>query len=443
MDDIGRKFKSFDWKNLSRQAKKVQASTASALKDMVMTDLENKVRAATGDTSWGASSADLALIAGGTYNREDFTLIMSIVWQRLASSRWRCVYKALDVLKYLVLHGAARVLDDARDAMPHLRRLEHFAFVDPATRRDEGANVRARAAAFVGMLNDDAALDAERSKSEELRAKIGAAAPPGASGQGALSSDDYRYGGSAGLPDDDRALTAGGGGGRYDEDPRSARAHDVSVDDLLGGPVDAPAAQPAGVGLGELGAGATAPATNGQPAAFSLMGDDDDDDGDFDPRNGGSAHVPMNGGLNGMMNGGLNGGLNGAAANGVAANGGGMNGAGANGAASNGGAPATSQLVANLVAAQAAAADKAASDREVTRMQQAAKKQEAPVGAPATAGDEGGLGGLMQAEAAKMRKAPTAGVAAATSPMPSVAPAGAAAAPQKQDPFADLLKGVL
>lgn len=457
MDDFGRKFKTFDWKNLQRQAKKVQASTASALKDMVMTDLENKVRAATGDTSWGAGSADLALIAAGTYNREDFTLIMSIVWQRLGSSRWRCVYKALDVLKYLVLHGAARVLDDARDAMPHIRRLEHFAFVDPVTRRDEGANVRARAAAFVVMLNDDAVLDEERAKSEELRAKIGAAAPPGGSGPGALSSDDYRYGGRH---DDDGASMPPGRGrrgpysptGAYDDDPaggfadaarRSAQSNggfDGSVDDLLGGAVDdAPAAaapQP-GLGLGELGMaaapGATAPVSNG--AAFSL-GEDDDDEF-FDPRNGGSAQVPANGGLNGVLNG----------ANGPAVNGDLMNGA----ATTNGAAVPTSQLVANLAAARSAAADEAARTETAATPANAQRDEAAKMAAKGSenAAPDVAYGGLVHFENLMLDKSTRVDShavkdpAAATSPTPKPAavpaPVPAPVAKVEADPFGDLL----
>ncbi len=324
MDDFSRKLKQFDWKGLQKQAKKVQASTASALKDLVMTDLENKVRAATGDTNWGASGADLAEIAQGTYNREDFTLIMSIIWQRLASTRWRCVYKALDVLKYLVLHGASRVLEETREALPHIRRLEHFAFVDQVTRRDEGANVRARASAFVQILTNDAVLEDERSKSTALRAKIGVAVPSThynahAGTGGGLSSDDYRFGAASGR-----------GGGGYDDAPPSRMMHNASnfngfggpvpqpqpqpqttaptatVDDLLGGlePVPAlpaPEANP-GFGLSEL-VGPSSTTANSVPQSGAMNNtaaalysttaavnsnivddDDDDDDDDFDPR---------------------------------------------------------------------------------------------------------------------------------------------------------------
>eukprot|EP00171_Calliarthron_tuberculosum_P013538 IDg13538t1 len=191
MDDLSRKFKAFDWKGLQKQAKKVQASTASALKDLVMTDLENKVRAATGDTNWGASGADLAEIAQGTHST---------------------------VLRYIVLHGSSRVVEETREALPHIRRLEHFAHVDTVTRRDEGANVRARAAAFVTILTSEALLEEERAKSVALRAKIGVAVPSNhythtmGSG-GGLSSEDYRFG-AASRPNDS-----------YDDQPAPRTMH--------------------------------------------------------------------------------------------------------------------------------------------------------------------------------------------------------------------------
>lgn len=327
MDDIGRKFRSFDWKGLQKQAKKVQATTASALKDLVMTDLENKVRAATGDTNWGASGADLAEIAQATYNREDFTLIMSILWQRLASTRWRCVYKALDVLKYVVMHGASRVLEETREALAHIRRLEHFSHVDSVTRRDEGANVRTRAANFVAMLTDEKLLEEERAKSIALRSKIGVAVPSshysnhGGGGGGGLSSEDYRFGAASSTRLNEANGNSNAG---YDDVPRKfgtpsfngynvdtgssttsatfsnnvqpQPAYNASVDDLLGGFEAVPALPapehkpPAAIGLGELdaingGTVAALPSTQSAPFGFA-DGDDDDDDDDFDPRGG-------------------------------------------------------------------------------------------------------------------------------------------------------------
>jgi hypothetical protein len=221
MDDISRKLKSIDWSRLQRQAKKVQASTASALKDLVMTDLENKVRAATADTAWGASSSDLMEIAQGTFHREDCALIMSIVWQRLGSSRWRCVYKALEVLRYLLMHGSARCLEAACSAQHHIQSLEHYRCIDPDTHKDEGENVRARAAIVVTMIANPAVLDEEREKDKVLRAKLssGTGVYGPNSHAGGFSSDDYNYGRRGGSQDDSYVASSGSAatyGGSFD-----------------------------------------------------------------------------------------------------------------------------------------------------------------------------------------------------------------------------------
>jgi hypothetical protein len=172
-----------------------------------MTDLENKVRAACADTTWGASGSDLMQIAQGTFSREDYALVMSIVWQRLGSTRWRCVYKALEVLKFVCMHGSSRCLEDARAAQYHIQTLEQYRYVDPSTHRDEGENVRARAKLVVAMISNPAVLDEEREKDKALRAKLGAGTSSfGGSHSGGISSDTYRYG-------SERRSSSGGGGG--------------------------------------------------------------------------------------------------------------------------------------------------------------------------------------------------------------------------------------
>ena len=189
MDDLSRKFRAIDWKGLQKSARKMQASTASALKDMVMTDLENKTRSVTADTAWGASNTDLTLIAQGTYNRDDYGLIMSIVWQRLSSTRWRCVHKSLHLLTFLVMHGSARCAEEARAALPHLRALEAYTARENGREMAEG--VRLRASKLCDMLSDPQILEKEREESNRLRGKI-------TGGSGSTSNFSSHFGTSSG-----------------------------------------------------------------------------------------------------------------------------------------------------------------------------------------------------------------------------------------------------
>lgn len=255
-----------------------------------MTDLENKVRAATSDTSWGASGSDLMQIAQGTFNREDYALIMSIVWQRLGSSRWRCVYKALEVLRYVIMHGAARCTEEARAASHHIQTLQHFRFVDPKTRHDHGEGVRMRAKLVCDMLADESVLEEEREKSKELRAKLqgGMAVGPGGR-HGGLSSDDYAYGyGTSRFgPNSHEGVTSSSTGGMgnfkgYGDD---------NDGEGIGGYDDEPTGTFAKRAANQAGASAQLSAD-----VPDLLGDADengngthgvdDDDDDFDPRAG-------------------------------------------------------------------------------------------------------------------------------------------------------------
>lgn len=197
------------------------------------------------------------MIARATFNREEYPLVMGIVWERLASRKWRNVYKSLELLKYLCLHGSQRCYDEAKDALSHIRALQNFRYVD-SFGKDEGRNVRERAKQISDLLSDPDLLAEEREKSKALKAKIGGGSTS------AVSSDDYRYGtgppGGSRTEFDDPYENQGGYGGfgGYEEDgynpnafayeaehgiePReaakegasSARAANSGLDDLLG-----------------------------------------------------------------------------------------------------------------------------------------------------------------------------------------------------------------
>lgn len=65
MKDLTGNFRFIDWKDLQKSVCKVQASSASALVHMVMTDLENKILAAITVTSKRASGTSLTAVVHG------------------------------------------------------------------------------------------------------------------------------------------------------------------------------------------------------------------------------------------------------------------------------------------------------------------------------------------------------------------------------------------
>jgi epsin len=65
-------------------------------------------------------------------------------------SLWKKVFKALSLLDHLVKNGSERVVEDARDHMPVLRRLSDFRFYEGP--KDVGNGVREKSKQIKELL---------------------------------------------------------------------------------------------------------------------------------------------------------------------------------------------------------------------------------------------------------------------------------------------------
>ncbi|KAH7034590.1 uncharacterized protein B0I36DRAFT_316583 [Microdochium trichocladiopsis] len=179
--------------------------------------------------------------------------IMPMIYRRFtekSAEEWRQIYKALQLLEFLIKHGSERVIDDARGHITLLKMLRQFHYIDP-NGKDQGINVRNRAKELSELLSDVEKIRSERKKARANKAKYtgvegGAGGfSSGSSGRyGGFGSESGGYGGSGnagyggysggvygdgggfgGQTDDWRdngASSSGGGGGRdrfeeYDE----------------------------------------------------------------------------------------------------------------------------------------------------------------------------------------------------------------------------------
>lgn len=122
-----------------------------------------------------------------------FNDIMPAIYSRFMdkeASEWRQIYKALQLLEYLIKNGSERVVDDARSHISTLKMLRSFHYIDEKA-RDQGLNIRTRAQEIVKLLQDQDAIRSERLKARNNRGKYG--------GVGSMSgpsySSDRRYGG--------------------------------------------------------------------------------------------------------------------------------------------------------------------------------------------------------------------------------------------------------
>ncbi|KAH7406692.1 hypothetical protein DE146DRAFT_648135 [Phaeosphaeria sp. MPI-PUGE-AT-0046c] len=155
---------------------------------MNYTEMEAKVREATNNEPWGASSTMLQEIANGTFNYQLLNEIMPMIYKRFtekASEEWRQIYKALQLLEFLVKNGSERVIDDARSHVSLLKMLRQFHFIDQ-NGKDQGINVRNRAKELAELLSDVERIRAERKKARANRNKFGGV--EGGSGLGGFNS---------------------------------------------------------------------------------------------------------------------------------------------------------------------------------------------------------------------------------------------------------------
>ncbi|MCJ1337299.1 Epsin-3, clathrin recruitment and traffic between the Golgi and endosome [Bachmanniomyces sp. S44760] len=161
---------------------------------MNFTEMESKVREATNNEPWGASSTLMQEIANATYNHQLLDEIMPMIYKRFtekAAEEWRQIYKALQLLEFLIKNGSERVIDDARSRLSLLKMLRQFHFIDQ-NGKNQGINVRNRAKELADLLSDVDRIRQERKKARTNRNKFGGVE----GGMGGLSSNSSsRYGG--------------------------------------------------------------------------------------------------------------------------------------------------------------------------------------------------------------------------------------------------------
>ncbi|KAJ6216835.1 hypothetical protein RDWZM_007992 [Blomia tropicalis] len=132
-------------------------------------DAQVKVRKATSNEPWGASSTLMGEIADLTYNVVAFSEIMQIIWKRLNDhgKNWRHVYKALVLLEYLIKTGSEKVAQQCRDNLFAIQTLKDFQYLED--NKDQGLSIREKSKALVTLLKDDERLKNERARA--LKAK--------------------------------------------------------------------------------------------------------------------------------------------------------------------------------------------------------------------------------------------------------------------------------
>ncbi|OUM59281.1 hypothetical protein PIROE2DRAFT_47233 [Piromyces sp. E2] len=168
------------------------------VKNVVMnySEWEIKVRDATNNEPWGASSTLMKEIARGTYQIDSFNDIMNTIYTRLTEctdDKWRQCYKALQLLEYLIKNGSEKVIRSCHENIYVIRALQKFIYVDP-NGKDQGINVRARAKEIYDLLKNKDKINEERAKAKENRNKYKGVSSDKARYQGFGSSSGFGSG---------------------------------------------------------------------------------------------------------------------------------------------------------------------------------------------------------------------------------------------------------
>lgn len=188
---------------------------------MNLTEMEAKVREATNNEPWGAPSTLMSQISAGTYNYREREEIIGFIFRRFtekAANEWRQIYKALQLLDYLIKNGSERIIDDVRANVTLIQMLKSFHYID-SKGRDQGINVRNRAKNLITFLNDDGQIRTERKKARANAKKFGGVSLAAFGGASSISTN------GGGYDDGDFTNRVYGDGGVYGErfdDPAAA-----------------------------------------------------------------------------------------------------------------------------------------------------------------------------------------------------------------------------
>ncbi|KAG7786791.1 hypothetical protein KL910_001472 [Ogataea haglerorum] len=170
MDSLGKTLNNLSLYEVKAYVRKAQNAVLN------LSEMEAKVREATNNDPWGTPTSVMSEIARGTFSYPEREEICAMIIRRFtekSAHEWRQIYKALQLMEYLVKHGSERFVDDARANVNLVSMLKSFHYID-SKGVDQGINVRNRARELSALLNDESKIRQERRKAKENAKKFGA-----------------------------------------------------------------------------------------------------------------------------------------------------------------------------------------------------------------------------------------------------------------------------
>ncbi|KAK8948812.1 Clathrin interactor EPSIN 1 [Platanthera zijinensis] len=142
------------------------------LKVLKVPEIEQKVLDATSDEPWGPHGSALLELAEATKKFTESQMVLNVLWTRLSdtSANWRCIYKALTVIEYLIANGSERIITNIDEQSHQISSLSSFEYVEP-NGKDVGINVRKKVETILSLLGDKEKIQAVRKKADATRDK--------------------------------------------------------------------------------------------------------------------------------------------------------------------------------------------------------------------------------------------------------------------------------
>ncbi|KAJ6244048.1 epsin/ent-related [Anaeramoeba flamelloides] len=134
-----------------------------------LSDTELLVREATKNEDWATDTQLLSKIASLTYSNSKCLKIMNQISIRLNESvkYWRRIYKALDLVEYLLRHGNETVIEYIKKHIQEIRTLEKFQYIVKGI--DRGENIKNKAILIVELLHNEKKLQRVRKRSRKVQ----------------------------------------------------------------------------------------------------------------------------------------------------------------------------------------------------------------------------------------------------------------------------------
>lgn len=190
MDQLGKSINNLSLWEVKSYVRKAQNAVLN------LSEIETKVREATNNEPWGASTTLMADIARGTFNYRDREEICNMIFRRFtekSAHEWRQIYKSLQLMEYLVKNGSERFVDDARANVSLVSMLKSFHYID-SKGVDQGINIRNRSKELTSLLNDENKIRQERKKAKENSKKFDAISSTSASSRNIGRRNSSRVG---------------------------------------------------------------------------------------------------------------------------------------------------------------------------------------------------------------------------------------------------------